>query len=123
MWRKNSSQVEFNFQFLKWFKYSIKFNLNKNNFRGARHGIKMNGKLSRLEEQEKMFLEKYAPKDETQREETLEKTKKKKEKRKTTSSEIDCNESGFENVNDSDLIEDCDLTKKKNKKKKKSIDE
>lgn len=87
----------------------------------------MNGKLSRLEEQEKMFLEKYAPKDETQNEETLEKTKKKKEKRKTTSSEIDCNESGFENVNDSDLTkdltEDCDLTKKKNKKKKKSIDE
>lgn len=62
-------------------------------FRGARHGIKMNGKLSRIEEQEKIFLEKYAPRSKDTNEvvtvEIVAKTKKTKRAKEKAEDEQD----------------------------------
>lgn len=89
--------------------------------KGARHGLTMNAKLARLEQQELEFMNKYGKNNQPARTSTnpednkdaTEKTKRKKSKRKEKPSEEDSNGSVF--VND-DTMTDAKTKKKKNRK-------
>ncbi|KAM4690979.1 G patch domain-containing protein 4 [Rhinophrynus dorsalis] len=96
--------------------------------KGARHGLTMSAKLSRLEEQERAFLEKYGKKEQKNEKRKQDgehlsaaedspagrKHKKKKKKRE---------QDDFENVENDDSSQEAPIPKKKKKKKQKKVKE
>jgi hypothetical protein len=97
------------------------------NYRGARHGIKMNGKLARIQEQERILAEQLStklnqPNDINVKNNINEFQDNKEGKRKKKDS--NCYEDLKIDLNDVSIeTEDKQIKKKKKKKKKQSKDE
>lgn len=90
------------------------------NYRGARHGIKMNGKLARIMEQELKMNSKCEQNDEVNIE-----IKKKKKKRKHIENENEEDKEDEKNINvtSNDIFDNNIKNKSKKNKKNKKLDE